>query len=301
MPTPVPDPIELPEPDLIANASAWNDRAGRIMSVASDAERDATCPNPTRGQMCFNASGLEVYSPDDDAWLGITSAATAASLQAQIDAIPGLAVLKKVRVATVAAGTLASSFENGDTVDGVVLATGDRILLKDQAAGEANGIYVVAASGAPTRAADADSAAELINAIVVVSEGTANADKLFICTNNSITLETTPLTFIVLPDITAAITAAEAYADAAAAAAVVTASENHFIPRLLGITALVAGTVDVTDHDAAVGDIIIVTVKRALGVPGPISEVLIDPSNKFTITSTNVADASELFYAVWTP
>lgn len=101
-----------------------------------------------------------------------------------------------VRAATTAAGTLATSFENGDTIDGVVLATGDRILIKDQAADEENGIYVVAATGAPTRATDANIADELTGAAVVVTNGTANADKIFICTTNPpITLETTGLTW----------------------------------------------------------------------------------------------------------
>jgi hypothetical protein len=101
-----------------------------------------------------------------------------------------------VRAATTAAGTLASSFENGDTIDGVVLATGDRILLKDQAAGAENGIYTVNASGAPTRATDMDDSSEVLQATVPVSEGTANADKVFRCTTNApITLGTTALVF----------------------------------------------------------------------------------------------------------
>lgn len=106
-------------------------------------------------------------------------------------------VMKRVRVATTVAGTLASSFENGDTVDGVVLATGDRILLKNQAAGATNGIYVVAASGAPTRAVDFDSSAEVLpNTMVVVSEGTTNADTVWqLTTDAPITLDTTALVF----------------------------------------------------------------------------------------------------------
>ena len=59
-----------------------------------------------------------------------------------------------VRVATTVAGALASSFTNGSTVDDVVLATGDRILVKDQAAGAENGLYTVNASGAPARATE---------------------------------------------------------------------------------------------------------------------------------------------------
>lgn len=101
-----------------------------------------------------------------------------------------------VRVATTAAGTLASSFENGDTVDGVTLVTGDRILLKNQASGAENGIYTVNASGAPTRATDADSSTDLVNATVSVSEGTANADTIWQCTTNAtITVGATALVF----------------------------------------------------------------------------------------------------------
>lgn len=113
-------------------------------------------------------------------------------------AINGNSWKKAVRAATAVAGTLASSFENGDAIDGVTLATGDRILIKDQAAPAENGIYVVAASGAPARAADADSGAELVNASVYVSEGTTNADKQFVCTTNApITINVTGLTFTV--------------------------------------------------------------------------------------------------------
>lgn len=104
-----------------------------------------------------------------------------------------------VRVASTANGTLATAFENGDTVDGVTLATGDRILLKDQTTGADRGIYTVNASGAPTRALDMDSSDEVSGAVVLVMEGTANADKIFICTtNNPITLGTTSLTFTAL-------------------------------------------------------------------------------------------------------
>jgi hypothetical protein len=110
--------------------------------------------------------------------------------------VSGISWKAPVRVATTGAGTLASSFENGDTVDGVVLATGNRILLKDQASGAENGIYTVNASGAPTRATDFDTGAEALGGAVIVTEGTANADKVFICTTNGpITIGSTSLAF----------------------------------------------------------------------------------------------------------
>lgn len=100
-----------------------------------------------------------------------------------------------VRVATTANGALATAFANGQVVDGVTLATGDRILLKNQTAGQENGIYTVNASGAPTRATDADSTAELRNATVWVSLGTANADTAWDQTAEVTTVGTTPQTW----------------------------------------------------------------------------------------------------------
>jgi len=108
----------------------------------------------------------------------------------------GLRWKNPVRAATTAAGTLASSFQNGSTIDGVVLATGDRILIKTQAAAAENGIYTVNVSGAPTRATDADAGSELVNATVMVQEGTTNADTQWTCTNNTApTLGSTSITF----------------------------------------------------------------------------------------------------------
>lgn len=111
--------------------------------------------------------------------------------------LQGLDVKNSVRVATTTNGALATAYENGDTVDGVTLATGDRILLKDQTAGEENGIYTVNASGAPTRATDADISAEVTSGMFTfVSEGTANAGKGFVLTTaDPITLGTTALVF----------------------------------------------------------------------------------------------------------
>lgn len=104
---------------------------------------------------------------------------------------------QSVRVATTGAGTLATSFEDGDTIDGIVLATGDRILIKDQATLSENGIYTVNASGAPTRATDADSWSELVAAHVWVEVGTANADTGWLCTvDQGGTLDTTDVTWV---------------------------------------------------------------------------------------------------------
>ena len=111
--------------------------------------------------------------------------------------INGLDVKESVHLATTAAGTLASDFANGDTIDGVALATGDRILIKDQADASENGVYTVNASGAPTRATDFDADSEVTaGAFFFVEEGTVNGNNGFtLTTNDDITVGTTDLTF----------------------------------------------------------------------------------------------------------
>ena len=121
-----------------------------------------------------------------------------AANKAYVDAArTGLDVKASVRAATTAALTLANGVENGDTLDGVTLATGDRSLVKNQGTGAENGIYIVAASGAPSRATDADANSEMTPGMFTfVEEGTTNADSGWVMTNDgAITVGTTALTF----------------------------------------------------------------------------------------------------------
>jgi hypothetical protein len=112
-------------------------------------------------------------------------------------AVVGIDWKPSVRVATTAPITLATGLENGDTLDGVTLATGDRVLVKNQTDATENGIYVVAASGAPARSSDADTAAEITASFAVfVEEGTVNTDSGWTLTNNgTITVGTSELSF----------------------------------------------------------------------------------------------------------
>lgn len=127
-----------------------------------------------------------------------TDAANKNYIDTLIASVTGLFTSKgTVRVATTANGTLASAFANGQTVDGVVLATNDRILIKNQSSQAENGIYTVNASGAPTRATDMDAWSEVPGAWVSVQEGTANADSVWLSTaNQGGTLDSTAITFI---------------------------------------------------------------------------------------------------------
>lgn len=115
----------------------------------------------------------------------------------------GVSWKQPVRCASTANGTLSTAFANGQTVDGITLATGDRILLKDQTSGSQNGLYTVNASGAPTRAFDMDQdtttsvpAEEVMGAVIYVIAGTTNGGTSWRNTNTSApTLGTTALTF----------------------------------------------------------------------------------------------------------
>lgn len=111
----------------------------------------------------------------------------------------GLKPKAAVRVATTVAGTLSTSFEDADVIDGITLATGDRILIKDQAAPAENGIYIVQASGAPVRSTDFDSLTpidEINGSMVAVQLGTANAGKIFVQSGVVAVLNTDPINFI---------------------------------------------------------------------------------------------------------
>jgi len=99
--------------------------------------------------------------------------------------VQGLSTKYSVIATTTANGTLNTAYENGDTIDGITLATGNRILLKDQTTATENGIYTVNASGAPTRAADFATSATVGGAYVFVQQGTLYADTGFVCTNDT--------------------------------------------------------------------------------------------------------------------
>jgi hypothetical protein len=81
------------------------------------------------------------------------------------------------------------------TIDGVAVIVGDRVLAKNQTTASQNGVYVVAA-GAWTRATDADSAGEITpGAFWYVEEGTSNSTSQWRVSNTgTITIGTTSIT-----------------------------------------------------------------------------------------------------------
>jgi hypothetical protein len=173
-------------PNLATSASAGLMTAAdftKLGNATSEATADRLVIRDGSGQAKFG-------TPTDD-----NHAATKAYVDA---ARSGLDVKQSVRVATTAAVLLASGLEDTDVIDGVTLAAGDRVLVKNQGTASENGIYVVQASGAAVRATDFDGTGEVSGgAFTFVEEGTVNADSGWVVTSNgAITIGTDAIAWV---------------------------------------------------------------------------------------------------------
>ena len=95
------------------------------------------------------------------------------------NAVAGLVWKSPARVASTANIAIATALINASVIDGVTVATGDRVLLKNQTATAENGIYVVVATGAASRSTDANTVAQLVGAAVYVESGTVAASQVY--------------------------------------------------------------------------------------------------------------------------
>lgn len=127
------------------------------------------------------------------------SANTDAANKQYVDNVArGLAWKAPVRAAST---TNLNTASPGATIDGVTMVANDRVLLKDQSTASQNGVWVWSGAASPlTRASDADTNGELTPGTAVsVTEGTTNADKVFmIISDAAITIGTTSQTWAAL-------------------------------------------------------------------------------------------------------
>jgi hypothetical protein len=202
--------LSITDGSIVVEGATANDHETTLSFTDPTADRTITFKDET-GTVAFTAdvdtrlataggtmTGAIAMGTNKITGLGTPTDATDAATKGYVDtAVVGIDWKASVRAATTANVTLASDLENGDTLDGVTLATGDRVLVKNQSTGSQNGIYVIKVSGAPDRSTDCDIAAELTsNFAVFVEEGTTNADQGYVLTNDgAITVGTTALTF----------------------------------------------------------------------------------------------------------
>lgn len=132
---------------------------------------------------------------DTDAALAANSATRISSQSAVKSYVDGLVTGIKWKASVKARTTANITLSGNQTIDGYASATNDRILVANQTAGAANGIYL-SAVGAWTRALDADTSAEITGAATLVEQGTLYADTIWTLSTDAVTLDTTPLVFV---------------------------------------------------------------------------------------------------------
>lgn len=109
--------------------------------------------------------------------------------------VDGIAQGINAKASCEAATTANITLSAAQSIDGVGVSNGDRVLVKDQTTTSQNGIYVVGV-GAWTRATDTDTWNELISAYTFIEKGTVNADSGWLCTVDALgTLGTTAVTW----------------------------------------------------------------------------------------------------------
>jgi len=118
--------------------------------------------------------------------LGTPSSNSDAATKVYVDnLVAGLQTRAVTRVATTGNVDLSADLQNGDTIDGITLSTGNKVLVKSQTDATENGIYDVVASGTANRNSSYNTVEELAGQLVIVQEGSTNADKFFLCTTDN--------------------------------------------------------------------------------------------------------------------
>jgi len=124
----------------------------------------------------------------------------------RLTALEGTVVASFHRAASVVTSTTANvdlsggGLANGTVHDGVVVSTGQRVAVVDQTTGSQKGLYIVPASGAASRASDADSASELQGMAVYIEGGATRGGWTMLQTVSPVTVGTTALNFTKIED-----------------------------------------------------------------------------------------------------
>ena len=138
------------------------------------------------GTISTQASNSVSISGGSITGIGSPSNNSDVAIKSYVDeAVAGLRTRIIAECASTANVNISNGLEAGDTIDGVTLVAGDRCLLKDQSDATQNGLYLAVSSGAASRDPEYDTIAELSGGLIVVNQGSANDNKIFLCTTNS--------------------------------------------------------------------------------------------------------------------
>jgi hypothetical protein len=148
----------------------------------------------TTGALKAGASLGDISNAAANAISAAASAATAEAASVAAQAANG-GIGRVVRLATSGNVTLSGL----QTIDGVVGAAGDRILVRTNTLSFQNGLYNMS-SGAWTRVTDANTWSSFVGMIITVAEGTARKNHVYISlVTQGGTLDTTAITFDTVP------------------------------------------------------------------------------------------------------
>ena len=172
--------------------ATYTDGAGTLSididSTVTTNSGSQTLTNKTLGTSTSLGADLNASSYKITNLAAPTSSGDAAN-KAYVDAVSeGLHIHPSAVAATTANVDISTDLENGDIVDGVTLATGNRVLVKSQSNAAQNGIYVVQASGAAVRATDFDAPSEVDGGdFIFVTGGTLYDNTGWVQTSTGIT------------------------------------------------------------------------------------------------------------------
>jgi hypothetical protein len=180
---------------ITASAGGMQIKSANTMSISTTASNaNISFATHGNGTVILGAASATSLAVTNNVTSADPTADTHLTTKSYVDGL-SINVKASVKAATIATGSLATAFADGQLVDGIPLVTGDRILIKDQTTASENGIYVVTAT-APTRAGDFSASGTYKGAFTFVEQGTVNAASGFVCTTTgTITIGTTSIAF----------------------------------------------------------------------------------------------------------
>lgn len=169
--------------DLTAafNFTGTLQKSGTNLATTSDAASAAQSESNLRTAAAALSASLALNSQKITG-LAAGESSNDAVNKGQLDSVAaGLDVKPSVKAATTANITLSGE----QTIDGVSIVAGDRVLVKNQSTASQNGIYVASASSW-ARASDMAAASDAAGAFAFVEGGgTTNEGKGFVCTSDT--------------------------------------------------------------------------------------------------------------------